>query len=198
MRKTTVLYTIATGLVAVMVGCAPTDKRVAITAENNPTTLAGRGEPSIDDERCPSAWVFIDGHDGHFIEKEGVPQVQLVIEEPVSPSPTFRVEAFEEVLGTPKDFKCVLYTYESIDGSTVGYGIAAEDGEFQTGHDYSLLNPGQEFIIRLAGTDELISEIDPLAPGSYVMTAKVENRETGVETLAVTYFTVGEAVAEND
>ena len=198
MRKTTVLYTIATSLVAVMVGCTPTGKRVAITAENNPTTLAGRGAPSIDDERCPSAWIYIDGHEGHFIEKDGMPQVQWVIEEPVSPSPTFRVEVFEEVLGTPKDFKCVLYTYESTDGSNVGYGIAAEDGEFRTGQDYSLLSPGPEFIVRLAGTDELLTEIDPLGPGSYLVTAKVENRETGVETLAVTYFTVAETLGEGD
>ncbi|MHC4698062.1 MAG: hypothetical protein ACYTFA_15120, partial [Planctomycetota bacterium] len=64
--------------------------------------------------------------------------------------------------------------------------------------DYSLLNPGTEFVIRIAGTDELLTEIDPLGPGSYLLTAKVENREMGVETLAVTHFTVGEAVAGGD
>ena len=198
MRKTTVLSTIATGLAAVIVGCAPTGGRVVITAENNPTTLAGRGQPSIDDERRPSAWVYIDGHDGHFIEKNGVPQVQWIIDEPVGPSPTFRVEAIEETLGLPKDFKCVLYAYESTGGSSVGYGIASEDGAFKTGTDYSLLNPGSEFIIRVAGSEELLSEIDPLAPGAYLLTAKVENREMGAETLAVTFFTVGEAAAAGD
>lgn len=198
MRKTTVLSTIATGLAAVIVGCAPMGSRVAITADNNPTTLAGRGQPSIDDERRPCAWVYIDGHEGHFIEKNGVPQVQWIIDEPVGPSPTFRVEAIEETLGLPKDFKCVLYPYESTGDSGVGYGIASEDGAFKTGTDYSLLNPGPEFILRIAGSDELLSELDPLAPGAYLLAAKVENREMDAATLAVTYFTVSEAAPAGD
>ncbi|MFQ5590849.1 MAG: hypothetical protein ACE5HE_06790 [Phycisphaerae bacterium] len=198
MRKRTFLFPLATSVALVMIGCAPTGKRVTITAEKNPTTLAGRGDPSIDDERCPSAWIYIDGHEGSFIEKDGVPQVQWVIAQPVSTTPTFRVEVLDDLLGTPKDFKCILYPYETTGESSMGYGIAAEDGAFKIGHDYPLLQPGPEFIIRVAGTDEMLTQIDPLAPGSYLLTAKIENREMGLETLAVTYFTVGEAVSAAD
>ncbi|UCE60031.1 MAG: hypothetical protein JSU63_21635 [Phycisphaerales bacterium] len=188
MRSKNILVTVAIGFSVLLTACAP-----RTTLKNNPTTLAGRGEPSITDEQRPSAWIYIDGHGGKFTEKEGVNQIQWVIEDPVSSTPTFRVEALPDLLGTPKDFKCVLYTYASEDGSNVGYGIAAKEGTFKVGYDYPLLNPGSDFVVRIAGTEDILDQIEPLAPGSYMLTAGVENAEMGVKTLAVSYFTVGQA-----
>ncbi len=187
MRSKNTLVTIAIGFSVLLTACAP-----RMTLKNNPTVLAGRGEPSVTDEQRPSAWILIDGHEGKFVEKEGVNQIQWVIEEPVSPSPTFRVEALADLLGTPKDFKCVLYTYAAEDGSTIGYGIAAKEGTFKVGQEYSLLNPGSDFVMRIAGTENLVDQIEPLAPGSYMLTAGVENKAMEVKTLAVSYFTVGQ------
>ena len=163
-----------------------------ITATNNPTTMAGRGAPDLDDKDRPAAWIYIDGHAGNFKDEGGHPLLQWFIDGSVSPTPTFRVEAYEPFLGTPKDFKAVLRTVETADGSDIVYGISAYDGTFEVGKDYSLLNPGEGFIVRNGQTGDTVKEISPLAPGTYAIAAGVKNAATGKETLAVTYFTVAE------
>ena len=105
--------------------------------------------------------------------------------------PTFRVEAYEALLGEPKDFFCALQTYESGDGSKVLYAIRADEGSFQTGIDYPLLSPGSNFTILDKMTNESLTSIPPLSPGIYALAAGVRNSATGKEGLAVTYFTVG-------
>ncbi len=200
---------------AVWVGCDPADKNSgpvvgpasqpvgdspenpshrAITAENNPTTLAGRGEPDLDDQDRPAAWVYIDGREGHFIEREGNWQLEWVIDEPVSSTPTFRVEVYEPLLGVPKDFNCVLERkgVAPEDGTLVYYGLAAEEGTFQASHQYSLLDPGHNFVIRELPSGQIVSTIDPLPAGTYGLAVGVKNKETGKKGLAVTYFTVAE------
>ena len=166
--------------------------RVVLTARNNPTTLAGRGEPSLDDFDRPAAWVYIDGQSGTFIERDGHPQVQWVIDGPIGSSPTFRVEAYEPLLGKPSDFNCVLKTVESADGSEVLYAFTAEPGTFRVGREYSLLEPGKSFTIRNNMTGDVVNEIPALMPGTYMMAAGVKNLEASTEGLAITYFTVGE------
>ncbi len=166
-------------------------KRQTLTAANNPTTMGGRGAPDLDDRNRPAAWIYIDGHAGTFREEEGNQLLQWFTEGEVSNSPTFRVEAFEPLLGTPKDFKAVLRTVESTDGSDVMYPIAAYDNTFEIGKEYSLLNPGESFIIRNGQSGDVVKEISPLSPGTYAIAAGVKNAATGKETLAVTYFTVG-------
>ncbi len=167
-------------------------KRQTLTAASNPTTLAGRGAPDLEDKDRPAAWIYIDGHAGQFKEENGHPLLQWFTEGVVSTSPTFRVEAFGPLLGTPKDFKAVLRTIEATDGSEVVYGIAAYDGTFEVGRDYPLLNPGEGFIIRNGQTGDVVKEVAPLSAGTYAIAAGVKNTATGKETLAVTYFTVGE------
>lgn len=165
-------------------------KREAYTAENNPTTKAGRGAPDLEKPQSPAAWVFIDGKEGKFKEQGGQPLLQWIIDDPVGATPKFRVEAFEPLLGTPKDFKAVLRTIESEDGTDLIYGIAAREGAFEVGKEYSLLNPGESFVVRNAMTGDEIKEIAPLPAGKYAIAAGVINSTTGKQSLAVTYFTV--------
>jgi len=167
-------------------------KPATFTAANNPTALASRGEPSLDDRERPAAWVYIDGKAGKFSERDGQRLTQRTVEGTVGSTPTFRVEGYEPLLGTPQDFKCVLQAVESPDGSDVVYGIAANEGTFSPGRDYPLLNPGDNFVIRNGLSGDIVREIAPLAPGTYALVGGLENRATGKRALAVTYFTVGE------
>ncbi|UCC28995.1 MAG: hypothetical protein JSU86_12415 [Phycisphaerales bacterium] len=170
----------------------PPARRVAFTAENNPTTLAGRGEPSLDDFFRLPAWIYLDGKEGKFIERDGKPQVQWFIEGAVGSSPTFRVEAYEALLGTPKDFTCQLDTVDSPEASAIAYSFQANPGAFRVGHEYSLLKPGNDFTIRNRESGDVVAEIPPLVPGTYVLWAGIKNLEAGKEGLAITYFTVAE------
>jgi hypothetical protein len=165
-------------------------KREVFSAENNPTTKAGRGAPDLDNPQSPAAWVYIDGKAGKFKEEGGLPLLQWFLEEPVGASPKFRVEAFEPLLGTPKDFKAVLRSVEPADGVDLVYGIAAKEGTFEVGQEYSLLNPGENFVIRNGLTGDVLKEISPLPSGKYAVAAGVINTATGKQSLAVTYFTV--------
>jgi hypothetical protein len=194
MSMRTILASATIGLILLETGCATTSMRESYTAGQNPTAAAGRGEPSLDDEFRPAAWLFIDGKEGVFSDVDGNPQMQWVISDPVSPAPTFRVEAFEPLLGKPSVFKCVLRTIEAADGSDITYGIASEGGDFEAGKDYSLVSPGEGFVIREGPTLDVVDSIKPLAPGRYLIAASVTNRETEKVELAVTYFTV---VADN-
>lgn len=110
--------------------------------------------------------------------------------------PTFRVEAYGPLLGTPKDFACTLDTFESADGSAIAYGIKAAEGTFEAGYDYSLLKPGDNFTVRNRITGDVVSEIPPFVPGIYLIAAAVKNLETGKEGLAITYFTVEQGPSE--
>jgi len=167
-------------------------KAAKFTRANNPTTLAGRGEPSLDEKSRPAAWVYIDGHVGKFTERDGEPLTQWVIEGQVSASPTFRVEGYEPLLGNPTDFKFVLQAVDSSGGSTVVYGIAANEGTFIPGREYPLLNPGDNFVIRNGLTGDIVKEIAPLSTGTYAIVGGLENRSTGKRALAASYFTVVE------
>lgn len=171
-------------------------QRAAFTAQSNPTTRDRGGEPSLDDFYRPAVWVYIDGNEGRFIERDGNPQVQWQIDGPVSALPTFRVEAFAPLLGTPKDFLCTLDTIEADDGSKVAYAIKANEGAFILGRDYSLLCPGEDFVIRNRTTGDVVSEVAPLVPGTYLLAAGLKNLDTGNEGLAITYFTVREGDGE--
>lgn len=204
MRKLTVLSALVTALLITNVGCQPGAKREGVrrtkkppmpqtpfTAENNPTTLAGRGQPDLEDEMRAAAWVFIDGWGGHYTEVDGHPQVQWIIEEPVCSTPTFQVEVYEPLVGEPTDFQCALKTLDTeSEADSIYFGIRAKDGTFKAGTAYSLVSPGEDFVIR-DPTGGIIDEIGPLAPGRYLLAAGVKSAETQKEALAVTYFTVG-------
>jgi len=190
MSKTSILATLAVGLILVGAGCNGSKSFKPYDAERNPTILANRGAPSLDDEFRPAAWVLIDGKEGSFTEVDGRPQVQWVINEPVGPSPTFRVEAFEPVLGKPTIFKAVLRTVQADDGSDITYAIAATGGDFEVGRDYSLATPGESFVIRERPTMDVVDSIKPLPPGTYMIAASIENPDTTKVGLAITYFTV--------
>ncbi len=213
MRKQSVFSTLVFGLTAAGIGCstpaeqggkprvttespksapATRPKPATFTAANNPTARAGRGEPSLEDRDRPAAWVYIDGKAGKFSERDGQRLTQWTVEGTVGSTPTFRVEGYEPLLGTPQDFKCVLQAIESPDGSDVVYGIAANEGTFSPGRDYPLLNPGDNFVIRNGLSGDTVREIAPLAPGTYAVVGGLENKSTGKRALAVTYFTVGE------
>ena len=212
MRIVSVLALVSIGVLSAVSGCgapaksgvaagpstsAPTKhtyarpaKRVAPTAKNNPTTLGGRGDPSLDDQFRPAAWVYIDGKAGHFVKKDGNPQVQWVIDKPVSRTPTFRAEAFPDLLGNPTGFRCIIQTLETEGGPAMVYSYRADDGSFEAGKDYSLVNPGGNFSMRNHMTGDDVSEIPPLVPGKYLLAAGLRNEETGTDALAITHFTV--------
>ena len=193
MKRFTIFSTLMTGLLIINVGCQITPKkkaRVPYTAERNPTVLAARGEPSLEDVMRPAAWVLIDGYEGEYVEVDGNPHVEWVIDAPVSTKPTFRAEAFEPLLGVPTNFQCALKSREEGDQAVgIYYGIAAKEGTFQIGKEYSLVAPGEDFVIR----DQLgnvIEEIGELTPGKYLVAAGIKNTETEKEALAITYFTI--------
>jgi hypothetical protein len=162
------------------------------TADDNPTTNGGRGAPTLDDFFAPAAWIYVDGMAGMYLEQDGNPQVQWVIEAPTNSMPTFRAEAFAPLVGDARDFACTVDTVDSADGSTVAYAIKADEGTFRLGQTYSLCQPGSNFTIRNRMTGDVVTEIAPLTPGTYVIAGSVKNLQTGKEALAITYFTVSE------
>lgn len=165
-------------------------RREVYTVENNPTTKGGRGAPDLDNPHSPAAWVFIDGKAGKFKEEGGQPLLQWFVEDSVGASPKFLVEAFEPLLGNPKEFKAVFRSLETAEGVDLVYGIAAKDGKFEIGREYSLLNPGEDFVIRNGLTGDEVREIAPLPSGKYAIAGAITNAATGKQSLAVTYFTV--------
>lgn len=206
MRTNIAAYVLIAGLVVLASGCSGPEKRpivddrqkqpvqrATLTAENNPTALAGRGEPDLDDWLRPAAWIYIDGQAGQFLEVDGNPQGQWTINDPVSSSPTFRVDAYGPLLGKPRDFNCVLQPVDVSDENTVTYVFSAVKGTFQVGREYSLLQPGKNFTIRNYSTGDVVLQIPRLAPGRYLVAAGVKNHEIGREGHAVTYFTAGES-----
>ncbi len=170
--------------------------RAVLTAQNNPTTIANRGAPSLEDHFRPAAWVFIDDQAGDYVERDGNPLVQWHTKTPVSSSPTFRVEAYEPLLGTPKDFNCLLDTVESVDGSVIAYAIQADEGTFDVGRTYSLLKPGDNFVIRNRTTGDIVTEIGPLVSGTYLMVAGVKSVQTDSNGLTITQFAVEEGAGD--
>jgi len=203
MRKNITASVLVASLLVVALGCQPTQKgsvtgdtqqkaapQVKLTAENNPTALAGRGVPDLDDWLRPAAWIYIDGHAGRFLEVDGNPQGQWTIGTPVGPNPTFRVEAYAPLLGSPRDFSCVLQPVNVDAPSTVTYVFSAVKGTFRTDQTYSLLKPGKNFTIRNYTTGDVVLEIPPLSPGTYLLAAGIKNKSMGSEGHAVTYFTV--------
>ncbi|MBU0718367.1 MAG: hypothetical protein KJ749_08980 [Planctomycetes bacterium] len=194
MRKYTVLSALLTVLLIVGLGCGPKSKtrQIEYTAENNPTAKAGRGDPTLDKITQPAAWILIDGYEGRYTEVNGNPQVQWIIDEPVSATPTFRVEGFEPLLGKPTDFSCLLKTIEPPDGVPgIQFGIAANEGTFEAGRDYSLTAPGDDFVIR-DPTGATLTDIGPLDPGRYLVAGGLKQTGTDTRVVAITYFTVGE------
>jgi len=209
MKKVKLINAVVMGVLAICAGCATPEKDKGVaddvqrsprtTAEapvavpDNPTTRAGRGVPDLNAADRPAAWIYVNGEEGRFTEKDGHPWIQWIIDAPVSRIPTFHVEVYEPLLGSAKDFQYVLQTREAPDGSTISYVIKVKPGTFEVGKEYSLLDPGDNFVIRDATTKEVVEEIAPLTPGTYSIYGGVKNAETGAEGLAVTYFTVGEA-----
>lgn len=206
MRKT-LLVTLGSACMAALVGACASNttssgmsngntrthtSRLKITAQNNPTYLADRGTPDLGDHNRPAAWVFVDGHEGRFIERDGQPQLEWIIEEPVSTSPTFRVEVYPPLLKKSKNFRCLLQSVDPDGGSGRYYAIASDPGTFVTGRDYPLLAPGGNFVLRVPGTTTILDEIPPLTPGNYIIAASIENAKTGKKGLAVTHFTVAD------
>ncbi|MBI1824955.1 MAG: hypothetical protein HY287_10955 [Planctomycetes bacterium] len=162
-----------------------------VDAQNNPTAASKRGEPSLDDKDRPAVWVYVDGKSGKFAEKAGQKLIQWMIEDTVSAKPTIRVEAFAPLLGVPTDFKCVLKTVQSNDGSYIDYRIAVKQDGFSTGREYNLLKPGDDFTIHNAMSGDVVKEIGPLHPGTYAIAVSLRNIQTGKESSGVSYFTVG-------
>lgn len=165
---------------------------VGFSGSNNPTSQAGRGEPSMDDQFRPPAWVFIDGQAGEYTEENGKPQLQWVIKNPVSSKPTFRVEVYMPLVGAPDGFSSVLRSLKISGDKDVNYAIGAKDDTFVAGKEYSLTNPGSDFVIRNGMTRDIVVELPELPAGVYALACSIGNSKKNVKALAVTYFTVGE------
>ena len=178
----------------------PTTKSTAsvakppFTAENNPTTLAGRGEPSLEDPRRPAAWVYIDEKPGVYREENGNQLLQLFTVSPVSSTPTFRVEYFEPLIENPTEFAFALEPVPEDDqqpSDAKSYDVSAKSGTFKFGKVYSLCAPGEDFVIRERRKRENLTEIPPLAPGTYMIAASIKTGPTASGgALGVTFFTV--------
>lgn len=158
------------------------------TAADNPTTNSGRGAPSLDSAERPAAWILVDGKQGEFVNRNGFPQLQWVIQQPVSATPTFRVEVFEPLVRQPSEFR---YMIKSIEGNDdIAYAVSASGGSFVPGKQYFLLEPGSEFTIRNWSTGDTVRRISPLPQGTYLLAASIRSGN-GQETAAVTQFHVG-------
>lgn len=178
-------------------------KRMKFTAEDNPTTAAGRGEPQLTDKseeteghKHAAAWIYIDGHPGEYRGD----LLQWFTVEKVRPCPTFRVEVYEPLLGTPKNFNGALQMEADAEGNKpetpVIFGIAADDGTFEVGRVYDLCKPGDNFTVRNVNTNEVVDDMGSLPPGTYGLITGIKNAETNVEALAATYFTIQGAKAK--
>lgn len=171
---------------------APKSKRVIFTTDNNPTKAAQRGEPSLDDHFRPAAWILMDGREGRYVDVDGSPQLQWMIDSTVKPTPTFRVEVFEPLLGNPTEFSLVVQSRDVTDGVRLSYAIKAKDGTFEFGRDYPLNKPGPNFEVRNLNSGDVIQEIAPFPPGQYIIAGAIKNTKSGAGTAAVTAFSVGE------
>lgn len=205
MRKVCTLNSLVLMALVLTAGCQSSDssnrmntggqrtgRYVGFTGADNPTTIAGRGEPNLQDEDRAAAWIYIDGHAGEYIEEDGNPQLQWYVTKSAHSTPKFRVEAYTPLIGVPDTFSCVLRSVSNKGSPLVVYMIASKEGQFQPGREYSLTNPGSDFVIRDGQTRDIISEIPPLPAGEYALAASVKNTKKDVAALAVTYFKVGE------
>lgn len=173
-------------------------KRMHFTAEDNPTTRAGRGAPDLQDQTRPAAWVFVDEQEGKFLEEDGVPQLHWTIEQPVSVQPTFRVEVYEELVGVPTEARFVLQKRTEPPEEPLLYSFACEQGTFQVGRVYSVGSLGDGWrVVFMPQTErqEVVTSIPPLPPGDYILAAAVGAQKSDKEALAVTAFTIREATA---
>ena len=203
---------VACGLV-MFVGCASTNpkqtpastspKRAEALAPpytwaHNPTTLQGRGQPSLSDQRKPAAWIFVDDQPGAYRTVDGTPQLEWRIDSPVSSTPTVRIEVFQPLVGTPDRIRLVL-TPLAKDTGAMGYLITAEPGAMVAGQTYALANLGEGFTVRdmTHSPSPLLDGIPPLEPGTYILAASLHNSEKDVDTPAVTCFVVREATGQN-
>lgn len=152
--------------------------------------LAGRGKPSLTDPQRPAAWIYIDGKAGEYTEVDGQPTLEWVIDEPVSATPTFRVDVYQPLLRKAGGFDGMLTRLEPKEEKRVDYLIAAGEGAFSPGTEYSLIDPGEGFVVRSFGDRKIIEKIDPLTPGTYMLVGTVRNAKSGKQALAVTRFTV--------
>lgn len=167
-----------------------TSEQKPASAADNPTSRDSRGEPSLEDWFRPAAWIHIDGKAGRFKVKDGKFLAWWTIDEPVSELPTFRVEAYEPLLGKPTNFVSILDRVDEGADPKIAYAIKAEDKSFRTGKTYSLANLGKTFTVRNRVTGDVVLNIAPLPPGTYQLTAGIKNPDTGKEGLAITQFIV--------
>lgn len=178
----------------------PTTKATAavakppFTAENNPTTLAGRGEPSLEDHRRPAAWVYIDEKPGAYREENGNQLLQWFTVSPVSSTPTIRVEYFKPLIENATEFAFALEPVPKNGAGPTGaksYDVSAKNGTFKFGKVYSLCAPGEDFIIHERRNPENLTEIPPLPPGTYLIAASIKTGPNAAGgALGVTFFTV--------
>lgn len=199
-------YTVLSAVVTISLacgGCARSRQRAespaaddarpsaASSPEVNPTQQAGRGEPTADNPHRAAAWIYIDGNGGEYRKDEnGNDLLQWYITTPVSARPNFRVEVHQPLMGKDVDFKCAVQTRDLNAVDPASYALMSKEGRFSAGKDYNLLKPGDELILRIAGSDEILTEAPPLPSGDYVILATVTSRAHGHEVVAASYFTV--------
>ncbi len=172
----------AIAIIALIQGCATT----------NSSAKSGQGKPSLDNLAQPAAWINIDGNAGEYHnDADGQPMTPWYITMPASATPTFRVNVHKPLLGEAVDFQCIIQSQDMSDKATaIAYGLKANDGTFELGQDYNLLSPGENFVLRKAATDVIITNADPLAAGDYVIAATLTNRENSKSAVAISYFTI--------
>lgn len=166
-----------------------------LTMGVNPTTAAGRGEPSLDDVQRPCAWLTLDGKAGHF--KTGM--MQWTLDEPVGSCPTVSVWVVEELVGEIVDVRLVLRKLSTPGES----GTPQADPLFQyllrsrahtckAGQEYPLCSSADVFVMNNTATNEQMTDLPPLKPGQYALVGDLIGSKTAERTVMVTYFSVGD------
>ncbi|MCC7290760.1 MAG: hypothetical protein IT449_01715 [Phycisphaerales bacterium] len=164
---------------------------------NNPSAQSQRGEPSIIDPMRPCVWVSLDGREGRM--EPG--RMQWLVEEPVSPRPTFTLRTVPQVLGEPLKLRLAVIRLEEMpnargmkaDEKWLYFLESKQDGKVKAGIPYPLCSSGDllTYTDRASSDGRMVDAMPNLSPGTYELIGDFVGTQThGEKTLAVTRFTV--------
>ncbi len=164
---------------------------------NNPSAQSDRGEPSIIDPMRPCVWVSLDGREGRM--QPG--RMQWLVEEPVSPRPTFTLRTVPQVLGEPVKLRLAVIRLEELpnargmraDEKWLYFLESKQDGKVKAGIPYPLCSSSDllTYTDRASSEGRIVDAMPNLPPGTYELIGDFVGTQThGEKTLAVTRFTV--------
>jgi len=173
------------------------------TLKNNPTTQAGRGEPSLLDPKRPCVWISLDEKDVRM----GKDRMQCELDEPVGSTPTFMIRSIPQVLGDVVKVRLALLRLEpgenarfmNVDDEFQFVIEAKRDRALEAGVAYPLCTSAELLTYSnvmsthgAAGPSDAPARtgLEPLPPGTYELLAEIVGSRSREKTLAITRFEV--------